>query len=104
MVAASPVSHYLQRAHGDNNDTEEPQALPVEQQPLWHGGGHPSGGPNQGPSMGVFQIRLFIWRLDENLFFSLKHRLLLLILNQMEAWNDIYMHFVLKMPKRNVYN
>lgn len=38
VVAASPATHYLQRAHGDNNDTEEPQALPVEQQALLHGG------------------------------------------------------------------
>lgn len=38
------------------------------------------------------------------LFFGLKHLPLLLILNQVEAWNDIYMHFVLKMPKINVYN
>lgn len=53
--------------------------------------------------MGVLQICLFIWRL-EMLFFGLKHLPLLLILNQVEAWNDIYMHFVLKMPKINVYN
>lgn len=101
VVAASPATHYLQRAHGDNNDTKEPHASGAEGSAAWRG--HPSGGANQEPSVGVFQICLFIWRL-EMLFFSLKHLPLLLILNQVEAWNDIYMHFVLKMPKRNVYN